>query len=181
MTSLATQQNINDEFEEINRFATLYLELPEGLKHQTQIRANLFGATKSISGEIVFQTGMCGYIEALTDPSYAHQLLVLTYPLIGNYGVPKFGKSDPKWPELLTDGFESDRIWPAALIVDRICEEGEYSHYEAATSLSKWLCDHGVTGLCGIDTRMLTKIIRTYGTLRAKVQYKRSSIKVEQG
>jgi len=65
MISLATQQNINDEFEEINRFATLYLELPEGLKQQTQIRANLFGATKSISGEIVFQTGMCGYIEVL--------------------------------------------------------------------------------------------------------------------
>jgi len=62
MTSLATQHNINDEFEEINRSATLYLELPEGLI-QTQIRANLFGATKSISGEIVFQTGMCGYIE----------------------------------------------------------------------------------------------------------------------
>ncbi|CAK5089125.1 unnamed protein product [Meloidogyne enterolobii] len=168
MTSLVIQQNINDEFEEINRSATLYLELPEGLK-QTQIRANIFGATKSISGEIVFQTGMCGYIEALTDPSYAQQLLVLTYPLIGNYGVPKFGKSDPKWPELLTGGFESDRIWPAALIVDRICEEGEYSHYEAATSLSQWLCDQGVTGLCGIDTRMLTKIIRTYGTLRAKI------------
>uniref|UniRef100_A0A915LI66 Carbamoyl phosphate synthase arginine-specific large chain n=1 Tax=Meloidogyne javanica TaxID=6303 RepID=A0A915LI66_MELJA len=169
MISLATQQNINDEFEEINRFATLYLELPEGLKQQTQIRANLFGATKSISGEIVFQTGMCGYIESLTDPSYAQQLLVLTYPLIGNYGVPKFGNCDPKWPELLTGRFESDRIWPAALIVDRICEEGEYSHYEAATSLSKWLCDQGVTGLCGIDTRMLTKIIRTYGTLRAKI------------
>jgi len=67
----------------------------------------------------------------LTDPSYAQQLLVLTYPLIGNYGVPKFAKCDPKWPELLTCGFESDRIWPAALIVDRICEEGEYSHYEA--------------------------------------------------
>uniref|UniRef100_A0A915LG97 Carbamoyl phosphate synthase arginine-specific large chain n=1 Tax=Meloidogyne javanica TaxID=6303 RepID=A0A915LG97_MELJA len=168
MTSLATQHNINDEFEEINRSATLYLELPEGLI-QTQIRANLFGATKSISGEIVFQTGMCGYIEALTDPSYAQQLLVLTYPLIGNYGAPKFGKCDPKWSELLTGGFESDRIWPAALIVDRICEEGEYSHYEAATSLSQWLCDQGVTGLSGIDTRMLTKIIRTYGTLRAKI------------
>ncbi|KAL7076973.1 hypothetical protein ACQ4LE_003728 [Meloidogyne hapla] len=167
-TVSSTLPIISNEFEEIESFATLYLDLPEGLEQQKQIRAKLFGAAKNISGEIVFQTGMCGYIEALTDPSYAQQILVLTYPLIGNYGVPKFGKTDANWPSLLTGGFESNRIWPAALIVDRICEEGEYNHFEAFTSLSQWLRDQGVPGLCGIDTRMLTKIIRTHGTLKAK-------------
>ncbi|KAF7636409.1 hypothetical protein Mgra_00004194 [Meloidogyne graminicola] len=160
------KQNFAKKFDEKSSYATLFLDLDSNVGHPTKIRAKLFGATKSISGEIVFQTGMCGYIEALTDPSYAQQILVLTYPLIGNYGVPKFNISDAEsFPP--KGSFESTRAWPAALIVDRICEE--FSHWEATISLSQWLHAQGIPGLCGVDTRMLTKIIRTYGTLKAKI------------
>ncbi|KIH59010.1 Carbamoyl-phosphate synthase small chain, CPSase domain protein, partial [Ancylostoma duodenale] len=87
--------------------ATLYLD--DGSSFVGQ----LFGATKSVVGEIVFQTGMVGYVESLTDPSYAEQLLTLTYPMIGNYGVPSLDHIDALG---LPSHFESDRIWPAALI-----------------------------------------------------------------
>ncbi|CAJ0567617.1 unnamed protein product, partial [Mesorhabditis spiculigera] len=140
--------------------ATLHLE--DGSRFEGQ----LFGATKSIYGEIVFQTGMVGYVESLTDPSYAHQLLTLTYPLIGNYGVPDETKRDEFG---LPEGFESAKIWPAALIVDRICSEGEESHWRSKSSLSDWLKRHGVPGLSGIDVRQLTKKIREQGTMKAKL------------
>ncbi|GMT27203.1 hypothetical protein PFISCL1PPCAC_18500 [Pristionchus fissidentatus] len=125
----------------------------------------LFGATKSIVGEIVFQTGMVGYVESLTDPSYADQLLVLTYPMIGNYGVPE----DTGRDEFGLSKFESDRVWPAALIVDRLCPDGEESHWQSMQSLSQWLRKAGVPGLAGIDVRQLTKKIREQGTMNAKI------------
>ncbi|KAK6726600.1 hypothetical protein RB195_004744 [Necator americanus] len=140
--------------------ATLYLD--DGSSFVGQ----LFGATKSVVGEIVFQTGMVGYVESLTDPSYAKQLLTLTYPIIGNYGVPSLEHIDKLG---LPSHFESDRIWPAALIVDRICPENEHSHWEAMESLSGWLQAAGVPGLAGIDIRMLTKKIREQGTMKAKL------------
>ncbi|KHJ88360.1 carbamoyl-phosphate synthase, small subunit [Oesophagostomum dentatum] len=140
--------------------ATLYLD--DGSSFVGQ----LFGATKSVVGEIVFQTGMVGYVESLTDPSYAEQLLMLTYPLIGNYGVPSHEHIDKNG---LPSHFESDRIWPAALIVDRICPENEHSHWEAMESLSGWLRSAGVPGLAGTDIRMLTKKIREQGTMKAKL------------
>ncbi|EYC13617.1 hypothetical protein Y032_0043g818 [Ancylostoma ceylanicum] len=140
--------------------ATLYLD--DGSSFVGQ----LFGATKSVVGEIVFQTGMVGYVESLTDPSYAEQLLTLTYPMIGNYGVPSLDHIDALG---LPSHFESDRIWPAALIVDRICPEDEHSHWEAMESLSGWLRSAGVPGLAGIDIRMLTKKIREQGTMKAKL------------
>ncbi|KAI3418671.1 Orotidine 5'-phosphate decarboxylase [Globodera pallida] len=87
----------------------------------TRMRGRLFGAARSVVGELVFQTGMVGYVESLTDPSYAQQLLVLTNPLVGNYGVPNDTRKDPEWPQLPTKSFESAQIWPAALVVDRIC------------------------------------------------------------
>lgn len=105
--------------------------------------------------------------ESLTDPSYAHQMLALTYPLVGNYGVPNPAALDEFG--LHAGGIESGRVWPAALIVDRICPEGEHSHWQAALSLSEWLRDAGVPGLAGIDVRALTKRIRQHGTMRAKV------------
>jgi carbamoyl-phosphate synthase/aspartate carbamoyltransferase/dihydroorotase len=116
----------------------------------------------------VFQTGMVGYIESLTDPSYHRQLLTLTYPLIGNYGVPALGLRDEFG---LDAGFESGRIWPAALIVDRLCPDGEHSHHTAIQSLNEWLRREGVPALTGIDTRRLTKKIREEGTMLAKVQF----------
>lgn len=91
----------------------------------------------------VFQTGMVGYAESLTDPSYRKQILVLTYPLIGNYGIPDEEVDDfglIRW-------FESDQIHVAALIVGDVTEE--YSHWSATKSLSKWLKDHNIPGIYG--------------------------------
>ncbi|CEF65096.1 CAD protein [Strongyloides ratti] len=141
--------------------ATLFLE--DG----TKFKGQLFGAHTSVTGELVFQTGMVGYVESLTDPSYAKQLLTLTYPLIGNYGVPDESVVDQYG--LPIGGFESSKVWPAALIVDRVCPDGEHSHHEAVSSLSDWLKKHGVPGLTGIDVRCLTKKIRENGTLKAKI------------
>ncbi|CAD5208892.1 unnamed protein product [Bursaphelenchus xylophilus] len=125
-----------------------------------------FGATQSARGELVFQTGMVGYIESLSDPSYARQFLTLTYPLIGNYGVPDITLKDSLG---LPKGFESSKIWPAALIVDRICPDNEHSHYQAVRSLSDWLRENGVPGLSGIDVRELTKKVREKGSMKAKL------------
>ena len=121
-----------------------------------------FGFDRSISGEVVFNTAMTGYPESLTDPSYKGQILVLTYPLIGNYGVP-----DEKVEENLFKHFESDRLHISGLIVSDYSEE--YSHWNAKKSLGDWLQQHEVPGIYGIDTRYLTKILREKGTMLGKV------------
>ena len=113
-----------------------------------------FGADQPISGEVVFNTGMVGYPETLTDPSYKGQILVLTYPLIGNYGVPK-------------EGFESDKIQVSGLIVADYSEK--YSHWQAVKSLGSWLKEQGIPAISGIDTRKLTKILRERGTMLGKI------------
>jgi len=120
-------------------------------------RGVLFGDTSSAEtlGEVVFQTGMVGYCESLTDPSYHRQILVLTYPLIGNYGVPKDSQ------------FESDRIWAAALVCGELSKD--HSHWNASQSLDSWMLEHKRPGLQGIDTRRLTKELRTHGTLAGKI------------
>lgn len=122
-----------------------------------------FGANVSVSGEVVFQTGMVGYPEALTDPSYHCQLLTLTYPLIGNYGVP----SDQEGDYGLSKWFESSRIHAAALIIGELSEQP--SHWSSARSLDQWLKEQGVPGIQGIDTRCLTKKIREKGTMLGKL------------
>ena len=121
-----------------------------------------FGFLRSVSGEVVFNTGMVGYPEALTDPSYRGQILVLTYPLIGNYGVPRQNFSNN-----LAVAFESDRIQIAGLIVSE--SSFNYSHWNAARSLSQWLQEEKVPALTGIDTRALTKYIREKGTMLGKI------------
>lgn len=133
------------------------------LEDGTTFKGRLFGAVSSVSGEVVFQTGMVGYPEALTDPSYKSQILTLTYPMIGNYGIPKdedgeFGLS--KW-------FESSQIHAAALIVGEVSENP--SHWSAAKSLDEWLREQGIPGLQGVDTRCLTKKIREKGTMLGKL------------
>ncbi|XP_029902796.1 multifunctional protein CAD isoform X2 [Myripristis murdjan] len=133
------------------------------LEDGTTFRGRLFGAHVSVSGEVVFQTGMVGYTEALTDPSYRCQILTLTYPLVGNYGVPQdedaeFGLS--KW-------FESSRIHAAALIIGELSENP--SHWSSKKSLDQWLKEQGIPGLEGIDTRSLTKKIREKGTMLGKL------------
>lgn len=126
-------------------------------------KGKLFGSAKCVAGEVVFQTGMVGYPQSLTDPSYRCQILTLTYPLIGNYGVPD-GKKDLYG---LTAELESDKIWAAALVVGDYVEE--YSHWNAKKSLSQWLEEEGVPGISGIDTRALTKKIRETGCMLGKV------------
>lgn len=102
----------------------------------------------STAGEAVFQTGMVGYPEALTDPSYAAQILVLTYPIVGNYGVPDMSALDSQSIPLHS---ESTRIHPAALVVAEYTHH--YSHWNAACSLSDWLVSEKVPAITGVDTR----------------------------
>ncbi len=132
------------------------------LEDGTRFRGFSFGEPAPVSGEVVFNTAMMGYPESLTDPSYSGQILVLTYPLIGNYGVPgdaqEFGL--PKF-------FESDRIHIRALVVSDY--SSQYSHWNAVKSLDAWMKENGIPGLYGVDTRAITKIIREKGVMLGKI------------
>ena len=130
-----------------------------------------FGAERSISGEVVFSTGMVGYPESLTDPSYKGQILVLTYPLIGNYGVPGFEKENG-----LLKNFESDKIHVQALVVSDY--SFEYSHWNAKKSLSEWLREENIPAMYGIDTRKLTKILREKGTMLGKIIFEDQDVEL---
>jgi carbamoyl-phosphate synthase/aspartate carbamoyltransferase len=140
------------------------LELEDGSIY----RGYSFGAEKSIAGELVFQTGMVGYPESVTDPSYRGQILVITFPLVGNYGVPSRETLD----ELLGDlpaHFESSQIHIAGLVVASYCGE-DYSHFLATSSLGTWLKEQGVPAMYGVDTRALTKRIREKGSMLGKMR-----------
>jgi len=126
-----------------------------------------FGADKSIAGEVVFNTGMVGYPESLTDPSYRGQILTLTYPLIGNYGVPE----DESEIDLLKY-FESDKIQVQGLIISNYSKK--YSHWNAKRSLNEWLKEHDIPAIYGVDTRELTKKLREKGTMLGKISLKGS-------
>ena len=121
-----------------------------------------FGFDKSVSGEVVFNTAMTGYPESLTDPSYRGQILTLTYPIIGNYGVP-----DNQMKDGMRKFFESYAMHISGLIVSGYTSE--YSHWNAEKSLGDWLKEFEVPGLYGIDTRELTKILREEGTMLGKI------------
>jgi carbamoyl-phosphate synthase small subunit len=123
-----------------------------------------FGGGGPVAGEVVFNTGMTGYPETLTDPSYRGQILVLTYPLAGNYGVPAYGEDRNGLPV----GFESKRIQIAALVVSE--RSVRYSHHQAARSLHAWLEAEGVPGLEAVDTRAVTKRLRENGTMLGRVE-----------
>ncbi len=135
------------------------------LEDGTELAGAAFGAPVSASGEVVFATGMVGYPESLTDPSYRRQILVLTWPLAGNYGVPPRG---PRGADgLPPPGFESDRVQAAGLVVATLSDG--FSHWRAADSLDAWLRAEGVPGLSGIDTRALTRRLRDRGTLAGRI------------
>lgn len=121
-----------------------------------------FGRITESKGEVVFNTGMVGYPETLTDPSYHGQILVCTYPLIGNYGVARKETSEG----VLTN-FESEAIQVQGLIVSDYSEK--YSHWSAEKSLSDWLDEEGIPGIYGIDTRALTRKIRNKGTMLGRI------------
>ena len=124
-----------------------------------------FGYEKPIAGEVVFNTAMTGYPESLTDPSYAGQLMVLTYPLVGNYGVPPFSVE----ANGLATFMESDRIYASAIIVSDYSRD--YSHWNAVESLGDWLVREKVPGITGIDTRELTKTLREHGVMMGKIVF----------
>lgn len=121
-----------------------------------------FGYEGSVAGEVVFNTAMTGYPESLTDPSYKGQILVTTFPMIGNYGVPK-----PEMENGIPRGFESERIQISGLVISDY--SSEFNHWNAQQSLGEWLVGNKVPGICGIDTRALTKIIRESGCLLGKI------------
>lgn len=142
----------------MQEFKPIKLVLEDG----TVFEGKSFGYHKSVAGEVVFNTAMTGYPESLTDPSYKGQLLVATYPLIGNYGVPSDEQENgiPKF-------YESDQVHVSAFIVSEYSTE--YSHWNAGKSLGDWLKEHKVPGIFGIDTRALTKIIREKGVMLGKI------------
>jgi carbamoyl-phosphate synthase small subunit len=139
------------------------------LDDKTIFEGYLFGAKKPVSGEVVFNTGMVGYPETLTDPSYHGQILALTYPLVGNYGVTSDEKQD-----MLSKYFESDKIQVQGLIISDYSHN--YSHWNAKKSLSEWMKQHDIPGIYGIDTRKLTKKLRQKGTMLGKIIYKDEKI-----
>jgi len=120
----------------------------------TELTGTPFGALREAAGEVIFNTGVTGYVETLTDPSYRGQILVLTYPLQGNYGVPE-------------GPFESKRIQVQGLVVTRYSDTP--SHHASRRSLGEWLRAEGVPAIEGIDTRSLTRRLREHGTMPGRL------------
>ncbi len=137
---------------------TMELILEDG----TTYSGKHFGYEKSIAGEVVFNTGMVGYPETLTDPSYKGQILVFTYPLIGNYGVPDETREDN-----LLKFFESEKIHVKGIVITSLTKD--YSHWNAIRSLEQWMIEHEIPGIEGVDTRALTRKLRSAGTQLGKM------------
>lgn len=131
----------------------MYLTLQNGRAFQ----GYAFGAEGEVSGELVFNTGMVGYIEGLSDPSNYGQILVQTFPLIGNYG-------------MVNGDVESEKAWVSAYVVREICDEP--SNFRMEGKLEEYLKQQGVIGIYGVDTRELTKILRQEGTMNARISHK---------
>jgi carbamoyl-phosphate synthase small subunit len=139
------------------------------LKDGTEIIGNSFGYKGSVSGEVVFNTAMTGYPESLTDPSYKGQILVLTYPLIGNYGVPDYTKDNG-----ILNFFESEKIHISALVISDYSFES--SHWNSLKTLSEWLIENKIPGIYGVDTRAITKHIRENGSMAGKIVWNNEDI-----
>lgn len=139
------------------------------LEDGTVLEGKSFGYEKSVAGEVVFYTGMTGYPESLTDPSYSGQILVASYPMIGNYGVPRDESENG-----ISRFFESGRVHISGLIVSDYSVE--FSHWNAEKSLGEWLKENNVPGLYDIDTRALTKILREKGSLKGKIEFSGDAI-----
>ena len=144
------------------------LKLSNGMEFQGQ----LIGAPREGSGELVFTTGMVGYSEALTDPSYFGQILLFTYPLIGNYGIPPLPE---KFSVEESSGFESGKVHAAAVIV--AVDSSDAYHWTSRQTLDEWLKEQNVPGITGIDTRQLVHIIRENKSLLGRVVPDNSQVK----
>ncbi|MGE5798099.1 MAG: glutamine-hydrolyzing carbamoyl-phosphate synthase small subunit [Ignavibacteria bacterium] len=134
------------------------------LEDGTEIIGSGFGFPKNTNGEVVFNTGMVGYPETMTDPSYRGQILISTYPLVGNYGVPGYEKENGMYKY-----FESDAIHCRGLIITDYSEE--YSHWSAEKSLDSWMKEFKIPGIYGVDTRMLTRKLPESGTMLGKIVF----------
>ena len=143
----------------MNRKVTLRLE--DG----TEFHGTSFGYEKPVAGEVVFNTAMMGYPESLTDPSYAGQLMTLTFPLVGNYGVPPFTFEENGLPTFM----ESEKIHVRAIIVSDYSRE--FCHWNGVETLADWLKREQVPGITGIDTRQLTKVLREHGVMMGKILF----------
>ena len=158
-------------------FASFKKEAEEGenmrleLQDGTVFEGLSFGSKRSIAGELVFQTGMVGYPESITDPSYRGQILVVTFPLVGNYGVPSRDAIDTYLHDLPAH-FESSQIHVAGLVVASYSGE-DYSHYLATSSLGTWLKEQNIPAMYGVDTRALTKRIRQEGSMLGRMLVER--------
>ena len=139
------------------------------LEDGTVFLGKSFGSEKSVAGEVVFYTAMTGYPESLTDPSYTGQILVSTYPMIGNYGVPVDAKENG-----IHKYYESHKLHISGLIISDY--SFEFSHWNAQKSLSDWLKEYEVPGLFDIDTRALTKILREKGSMLGKIEFENEAI-----
>jgi carbamoyl-phosphate synthase small subunit len=139
------------------------------LEDGTIFSGRAFGWTGSVAGEVVFNTGMVGYPECFTDPSYKGQILVLTYPLIGNYGVPSERSMGG-----ISSYFESNQIQISALIVAEY--SAHFSHWSSSVSLDHWLQAQKIPGIAGIDTRLLTQKLRNAGSMLGKVIYENRDV-----
>lgn len=124
------------------------------LEDGTTFTGTSIGSTREVVSEIVFNTSMTGYLEVLTDPSYAGQAVVMTYPLIGNYGI-------------CTQDMESARPWPDGFIVRELSRMP--SNFRSEDTIQTFLKQHDIPGICGIDTRALTKILREKGTMNGMI------------
>lgn len=133
------------------------------LEDGSTYRGMSFGSEVTANGEVVFNTGMVGYPEALTDPSYRGQILVMTYPLIGNYGIPDTSKENG-----LLKNFESDQIQVSGLIVSEY--EKDFFHWNAVRSLADWLKQYRIPAIFDVDTRAITKSLREAGTMLGKIR-----------
>jgi carbamoyl-phosphate synthase small subunit len=149
----------------MNKQSDIKLVLEDG----KEFHGYSFGFDNSVSGEVVFNTAMTGYPESLTDPSYKGQILTLTYPIIGNYGVPGNLTEDSMYKF-----FESYALHISGLIVSDYTDD--YSHWNANKSLGSWLQEFKIPGIFGIDTRELTKILREEGTMLGKIVYNNHDI-----
>lgn len=130
------------------------------LEDGTVFNGDGFGFACRVVGEVVFNTGMVGYTESLTDPSYRGQILCFTYPLIGNYGVPDSSVKDEYG---LPVGFESESLQVSGVVVQEVCRSP--SHWASKMTLDEWLRRGKVPGISGIDTRELTKKLRVHGVM----------------
>ncbi len=132
------------------------------LKNGAEFKGRSFGYDQAIEGEVVFSTAMVGYPENLTDPSFSGQILCVTFPLVGNYGVP-----EDIYDNNLSQIFESEKIHIKGLVISDY--SFNYSHWNAAKSLDNWLKEHKIPGIFGVDTRELTKMLRESGSMPGKI------------